>query len=170
MAEELADRVAHLTARLELIEAERDILATLHRYGHSIDYGEEAAWVDCFTEDGVFDVRFVSAAQAQPRDWGFGTPHPQGARFSGRDELRRYVARHSRAPAAWHKHFMVQPQITLAPQGGEARVRSYFARLDAVDGQRVIHAFGRYQDEMVHCPDGAWRFRQRICEIESLRA
>ena len=43
--------------RLAALEAERAILRTLYRYGHSIDYGLEQEWVDCFTEDGVFDVR-----------------------------------------------------------------------------------------------------------------
>ena len=47
-----------LEARLDTaLEAEREIVRTLHRYAHSIDYGDEAAWLDRFTEDGVFDIR-----------------------------------------------------------------------------------------------------------------
>ena len=49
--------VEELVRRLAALEAERAILRTLYRYGHSIDYGLEQEWVDCFTEDGVFDVR-----------------------------------------------------------------------------------------------------------------
>src|SRR5262249_35391909 len=43
--------------RLDALEAERAILDTLYRYGHTIDYGDEAGWVDCFTTDAVYDVR-----------------------------------------------------------------------------------------------------------------
>ena len=46
-----------IESRLALLEAESAILKNLYRYGHAIDYGDEEAWVDCFTEDGVFDVR-----------------------------------------------------------------------------------------------------------------
>jgi hypothetical protein len=57
--------VQELVKRLAALEEERAILRTLYRYGHSIDYGLELEWVDCFTEDGVFDVR-RGWAQAAP--------------------------------------------------------------------------------------------------------
>jgi 3-phenylpropionate/cinnamic acid dioxygenase small subunit len=61
-----------LEARIALLEDEQAILKNLYRYGHSIDYGDEEAWVDCFTEDGVFDVRATSSASSST-----GTPaHP----------------------------------------------------------------------------------------------
>lgn len=169
MTQETADRLADLTARLERLEAERAILATLYRYGHAIDYGDEAAWLDCFTQEGAFDVQFVTGGEAFGRARGLGTPHARGVRFSGQGELARYVSSHSRAPAARHKHLLVEPQITLAPQGDTARARSYFARLDEAEGQRVIHAFGRYHDRLVLSADGVWRLQERICEIESMR-
>jgi hypothetical protein len=67
--------VQELVRRLEALETERAILRTLYRYGHSIDYGLEQEWVDCFTEDGVFDVR---------RRVG-----PASARYEGRAPLWR---------------------------------------------------------------------------------
>ena len=42
--------VQELLRRLAALEAERAILRTLYRYGHSIDYGLEQEWVDCFIE------------------------------------------------------------------------------------------------------------------------
>jgi len=38
------------------------------RYNHAIDFGNYEAWVECFTEDGVFDGsagRFVGKAELQ---------------------------------------------------------------------------------------------------------
>ncbi len=45
-----------LLARVEALEAERDILDTMYRYAHTIDVGDSDGWADCFTEDGVFNV------------------------------------------------------------------------------------------------------------------
>ena len=41
---------------LALLLEERAILRLLHRYAHAMDYGDESAWVDVFTADGVFDL------------------------------------------------------------------------------------------------------------------
>ena len=99
-------------ARLALLEAERAITRTLHRYAHSIDYGDEEGWVDCFTEDGVFDVRSRH-------------PHQLKRLITGRDELRAFIARHTRAPELWHKHLLVEPAIDV--DGDTASCVSYLA-------------------------------------------
>jgi ketosteroid isomerase-like protein len=119
-------------ARLELLEAERAITRTLHRYAHSIDYGDEEAWVDCFTEDGVF------------------------------------IARHTRAPELWHKHLLVEPAIDV--EGDTASCVSYLAVVMEHDDMPVLRVFGRYRDRLERGDDGRWRFRERIAEIESMRA
>ena len=85
-----------LEARVALLEDEQAILKNLYRYGHSIDYGDEEAWVDCFTEDGVFDVRARLS-------------HQPNRVISGRDELRAFIQRHTRAPELWHKHLLIEP-------------------------------------------------------------
>ena len=41
--------LSDLHRRLQLLEDERAILATLYRYAHCIDYGLNAEWVDLFT-------------------------------------------------------------------------------------------------------------------------
>lgn len=135
--------------------AERQILDTLHRYCHSIDYGREDDWLDCFTEDGAFDVR---------RRVG-DTP---SRRHQGRAELARFIAGHTRSPDHWHKHLVMAPRISV--HGDEATVSSYFTRLDAnEDGEPVVHAFGRYRDRLVRCRDGRWRFTERVAEVEAAR-
>jgi SnoaL-like protein len=145
--------VQELVRRLAVLEAERAILRALYRYGHSIDYGLEQEWVDCFTEDGVFDVR---------RRVGLAS-----ARYEGRAALAAFIAQHTRAPGRYHKHMLMEPVISV--NGDQATVQSYFTRLDATrDGRPFIRAFGRYVDRMVQEVDGAWRFKERIAEVESV--
>ena len=142
-----------LEATITVLMAERCVLQTLYRYGHSIDYGLEKEWVDCFTANGVFEVR------GQTGD----IPNRS---YQGREELARFVAHHTRAPDRWHKHLLIEPQITV--DGASAKVRSYFTRLDSTDeGKPFVHAFGRYRDELVREADGCWRFTERIAEVEA---
>jgi ketosteroid isomerase-like protein len=143
-----------LEARVALLEAERAVLKTLHRYGHAIDYGDEEAWVDCFTEDGVFDIRARLS-------------HQPNRIVSGRDELRAFIARHTRAPELWHKHLLVEPVIEV--DGDTATCSSYLAVVMEHDDEPLLRVFGRYRDRLVRCPDGRWRFLERIAEVESMR-
>ena len=46
-----------MSERLQALEDERAILETLYQYGHAMDYGPDADFVDCFTPDGLWDVR-----------------------------------------------------------------------------------------------------------------
>lgn len=140
----------HLKTMLD----ERAILRTLYTYGHAIDYGEEARWVDCFTEDGVFHVEFAG-----------NTP---SMRFEGRAALAAFVADHPCAPEALHKHLLLNPLIDV--QGDEAKVASYFQMLLEIDGLPETYCFGRYLDRMRRCADGVWRFVERKAEVQSRRS
>ena len=146
--------LADLTARLALLEDERAILRTLHAYGHAIDYGDEAAWVDCFAEDGVFDVRAR-------------LPHQPNRLIQGRDELRAFISGHTRAPELWHKHLLIEPIIEV--DGDSATCVSYLAVVMEQEDEPVLRVFGRYRDRLVRCPDGRWRFLERVAEVESMR-
>ncbi len=146
-----------LTRRLAALEAERGVLATLYRYGHALDYGAEADWVDCF----------AAAAHYEVRERGAGTTDSVRS-YDGRDELAAFAAGHTRAPERFHKHLVADPLIAV--DGDRAVVTSYFLRLDDVGGERVVYAFGRYHDELVRCADGRWRLAVRIAEVESRRA
>lgn len=145
-----------LEARLERLEAEREIVQTLHRYAHSIDYGDEEAWLDCFTEDGVFDIRSRHAHQLKRR-------------ISGREELRTFIAGHTRAPELWHKHLLVEPLVDMTGSH-TATCRSYLAVVMDHEDVPILRVFGRYRDTLERGADGRWRFRERIAEIESMRA
>ena len=135
--------------RLRRLEDEKAILDTLYAYGHGLDYGDEDAWIDCWTEDAELD-------------W------PGRAFMRGHAQLRAGFRAHTHAPALYHKHVVVEPMITI--RGDSATVLSMFARLDRYPDGPGIRAFGRYRDTLVRCADGRWRFTQRLAEIEAARA
>lgn len=132
--------------RLEVLEAERDILRTMYRYAHCIDYGLEKEWVDLFVEDAVYQ----RATQ----------------RHQGRAELSAFIAAHTRPPAKYNKHLLIEPIITL--RGDEATVVSYYARIDDGESGPFVFSFGRYHDRLVKCEDGKWRFKERLIEREAI--
>ena len=143
-----------LERRVALLEDERAILRRLYAYGNAIDYGDEDAWASCFAENGVFDIRTRLE----------GTPN---MKVSGRAELLEFVSRHTRAPERWHKHMLVEPQITV--DGDTAGSDAYFAVLMEHEEMPILRVFGRYRDRLVREADGEWRFLERIADIESMR-
>lgn len=151
-------------ARLAALEAERAVLANLSRYGHSIDYGLRDQWLDCFTEDAVYDLRYRPGLP--PRKFRGGTLTETGVVYRGQAELAVFIAGHTHAPDRWHKHMLMEPVVMLGH--GRATCQSYFARLDERPGEPRITSFGRYLDRLLACPDGRWRFEERIAEIEAL--
>lgn len=143
-----------LQARLTVLEEERSIQRRLYAYGHAIDYGDEDEWVDCFTEDGVFDVRGR-------------LPGHTALVVSGREALREFAAGHTRPPERYHKHLVIQPVIAL--EGDRATCTSYFLVVMEHEGRPVLRVFGRYRDRLVKEEGGRWRFEERVAEIESMR-
>ena len=135
---------------LQRLMAEAAITRTLHRYGHAIDAGDEATWVDLFTVDGEFQVRGPSG----------------GYTISGREELAAFASRHSRRPEAFHQHVVTQPVIDV--DGIRARCVSRFFVI-VMDGERpVVRTFGSYHDELERGDDGQWRFKVRRPEIDAV--
>jgi hypothetical protein len=142
----------NLVKRLELLEDEKAILQTLYRYGHCIDYGLEQEWVGLFMEDGIYEIRLR---------------HPGSViRKEGSQALAQFIAEHTRAPAKYHKHLLVEPLISLEGKN-QATVESYFLRVDEGEGKLHILAFGRYKDRLVK-HNSRWLFKERICEVEAL--
>jgi hypothetical protein len=140
-----------LEARLRVLEDERAITRTLYQYGHSLDYGDETAYIDCFTDDGVFEVRRRGKGDVR--------------RVVGRSDRETFVAQHSRAPEAWHKHMVLQPMIEV--DGDKARCVSYAVVLLDYEDRPAIKDFARYKDRLRRCEDGKWRFEERVAEAES---
>lgn len=159
--------VASLIARLSKLEDERDIRLALERYGHNIDYGLESAWVDCFTAEGVYDLRLRLALPELQNIFPFAVVDSGGVRFTGAKALASFVAVHSRPPGAYHKHIVVDQVIVLGPGPDQAQATSYFLRVDDLADRREVVAFGRYFDKLTRCQDGRWRFAERIVDLES---
>ena len=137
-----------LEERIQRIEDERAIQQTMYRYGSAIDYGSEDDWMNCWAEDAVL--------------------HWSKPPTRGHEQLRAAFHAHTHAPKVFHKHFVVNAQISVT--GDTATGESLFARLDSYpDGPQVL-AIGRYLDTFVRCEDGCWRFSERIAEVESMRA
>lgn len=144
-------------ARLDILEAERDITRTLYRYAHAIDRGEEEAWVDCFTREGRFLVT---------------SPDPQRAPIDvrGADALLAFAQRHTRPPELYHQHCLIEPIIDIDLAVGQARCVSYmftFMRWNGTDP--VMRTFGRYIDELSRGEDGCWRIVLRHAELDAVR-
>ncbi|MET0661056.1 MAG: nuclear transport factor 2 family protein [Steroidobacteraceae bacterium] len=154
--------------RLRVLEHERNILIALARYGHSIDYGRDADWVDCFCADGVFDMRVMRDPRAFDRDYGYGTRHELGVRFEGHQQLQAFISRETPAPETYLKHVVVEPVITLDADDRTAHVISYFLLTAESTSGPIVAASGRYLDTLVRCNDEIWRFRERIAEVESM--
>jgi hypothetical protein len=143
-----------LTRRLQALEDERAVIRTLHRYGHAIDAGDEEAWLACFTEDAVF-----RAGGRRSRETRFVV--------SGRDELRAFIAGHTRRPDAFHQHHVLEPLVTV--DGAAAECVSGFIVVMEHGDRPVVRVFGRYHDRLVREPDGVWRFAERVAHIDSSR-
>ena len=135
--------------RLRLLEDESAILQTMHAYAHCLDYGDEAGFMDCWHEEATLH-------------WS-----SRGAQ-KGHAAIREGFNWHTHAPAAWHKHFMVEPRITV--EGDRATVESMYTRLDRYEDGPKFRSFGRYRDVLVRCKDGRWRFMERRAGQEALRA
>ena len=144
--------MATVEERLKALEDKRDILRTMYNYAHTLDYGDEEGFMDCWTEDAFLGWSII----------------PGG--LKGRDRIREGFHVHTHAPDAWHKHMLAEPRITLA--GDTATVQSMFFRIDPYEssnGAPEIYAFGRYLDRLVRCQDGKWRFAERLVEKEAAR-
>jgi ketosteroid isomerase-like protein len=131
----------------ELLD-ERDILRTLHRYAHTLDAGDYAGFADCFTEDAVY-----------------GSTR-NGPMATGRAELEDFAKRYQHAPAAFHKHVVVDPLINV--DGDGASVRSYYFFIQDRPSGPFIASYGTYADRLVRGADGCWRLASRTIESEAM--
>ncbi|MEK7215962.1 MAG: nuclear transport factor 2 family protein [Chloroflexota bacterium] len=135
-----------LQERLQRFEDERDILQTLYRYAHTIDSRQAAEWADCFVEDGVFETRIREN----------GAP----ARHRGRAALTRFVEL-SQRPEALVQHGLMEPVIAI--DGDSATATSYWVMFrERGVSEPYLRGFGIYRDRLVRCPDGQWRFLERV--------
>ncbi len=105
------------------------------RYNHARDALDTAAWLECWTEDGIYEREDV------------------GQRLAGHEELASLFS--GGAPAGRH----VTSEHLIEVNGDTATQRCYLQYLDPANGHAVA-LFAIYEDELVR-QDGRWRFRAR---------
>ena len=143
-----------LRSRITRLEDERAILDTLHCYGQTIDSGQDRAWAELFTEDGVFLCvdRFGAVI----------------LREQGREALSKWVRDFKAGETLLMKHCVLAPVIAIS--GDTAEVVSQYANLVENQDRYApphIRFTGCYRDELVKHADGKWRFRQRISQTDA---
>lgn len=143
-----------LTRRVETLESESSIMKTLYRLAITLDYGDNAAWLDCFVPDAVFEMVEVNETDRVVR-----------VRHTSRDALAAFIPGHTHAPEHFHKHLVADPLIEV--DGDSARCTSYLTRIDKGENGPVFWSFGRYLDSFTKCDDGRWRVAERVIEVES---
>jgi ketosteroid isomerase-like protein len=142
-----------LKGRLRAVEDELSIARLLAGCAHAIDYGDEAASLDSFTDDATWEGKHLRSGKS------FILHH-------GRAELEEFFHGHTRAPQLYHKHFV--GDIRAEVSGDEASATSYsIFVLSGPGGIPALGGFGRYFDELRRCADGKWRITSRLAEVES---
>ena len=145
--------VGELADRLRAVEDELAIGRLLARCAHAIDYGDEEASLDSFTDDGTWIGRHVASGRTF-------------IEHRGRDELAGFFRHHTRAPHLFHKHFVSDVQVDV--RGDEASSSAYVVFVISGPGSLpALGGFGRYHDELRRCPDARWRISSRLAEVEA---
>jgi len=139
-------------------EIERAVRHTMDVYSHAMDYGQNEAWSDCFTDDAVF---LVNDAQQEFKEI---------YRVAGRAALDAYIAAYPRPPAVYAKHICTQV-LLRSDAPGVVVAESFWLAINSEGGpdggKPNVMAFGRYRDRLVECDDERWRFSERVCETEA---
>ncbi|MCS6924338.1 MAG: nuclear transport factor 2 family protein [Candidatus Binatia bacterium] len=123
-----------------LFEEKFAIQELIARYNHAIDFGNYEAWVECFTEDGVFEG--------------------SAGRFAGRAELQKFTEQFNtmRTNLPNVRHCVMN---TVTEVEGDTAVSSSYLQLVTTgkEGTKIVFT-GRYDDKLVKV-DGKWRFKER---------
>jgi uncharacterized protein (TIGR02246 family) len=134
-----------LTGTYEDREEIRDLYA---RYAHTIDNGRFDEWIECFTEDGVFES-------------------PRFGRHAGRDGLRRFAAIYKESLGG-AKPFHQMTNVLFTVHGERATGCCYLTYYHCKDGHAALSAAGHYTDSLRKV-NGAWRFESRKVTIDGAK-
>lgn len=138
---------------IAILLAEREINALIQRYCHCMDSGDEAGWVDCFTETAIFDVRNYKGEIVHIEN--------------GRDELARYIAGYPKPPDM-RRHLYSATLLDVDVGAGRATGESYWTLLaSGPDGGARLTAFGRASDVFVKGERG-WRIDRRFAVADAV--
>jgi len=141
-----------LEARVQRLEDERDIAATLALYGRYADSGDHDAFVDLFTDDAV--IRLLG-----------GTPsgaHGDSPEWVGRERIREYIddpTMHMKIEG----RCMHLPALNLTVEvhGETATADSCSLVLLREQEATVVYGAGFTRWKLVRS-DGRWRISERV--------
>lgn len=118
------------------IEDRLDITDFFNRYCYLVDDNEQEAWLDLFTEDGIFEVP------------GLGC-------MAGREKLRGLIQMVADGSGGNWRHQLTNILAQAGDQPGTAKVRAYGLVTDWRDGGKVS-TFNNYLCDLRKV-DGGWR-------------
>ncbi len=131
---------------IAILLAERDINAVMQRYCHTMDMGDEAGWVACFTDTAVFDVRNFAGELIHRED--------------GRGDLERYIAQYPKPPR-FRRHLYTSALLDVDVEAGTATGENYWTFFVCEPGEKPgVVAFGRSSDKYVR-EAGGWKIAER---------
>ena len=137
---------------IRILLAEREIAQVMNIYCQTMDAGEQQRWLDCFTDDAVYEVLL-----------------PNGSTFvdlKGRADFERFIAGYPILPG--HRHIYVTPVYAVDPDAGTADVSSYWMVIAGSAAGTKIASMGRVQDRFVKSQDGRWRMQARRVQTEGI--
>lgn len=122
------------------VEDRAEILDLAARYCHAFDLGDPNAWVECFSDDGVFET-------------------PGGEAVKGHKELREFVE-YFQFPQKLPAPMRHMPTaIAVDGDAVHATMRCYFSGWMLVNPPMML-CIGRLEDQLKKI-DGRWKFTRR---------
>jgi 3-phenylpropionate/cinnamic acid dioxygenase small subunit len=134
-----------LTGTIEDREEIRELYA---RYAHTVDNGQLNEWIDCFSDDGVFDS-------------------PRFGKHTGREGLRRFAAIYKESLGGARPFHQIT-NVIFHIEGDQASGCCYLTYYHCKDGKAALSAAGRYTDKLRKV-GGGWRFESRKVTIDGAK-
>jgi hypothetical protein len=147
-ADNMEARLAKLEARVRELEDEREIGQLLSRYGYDADCHRHEAWVDLFTDDGVFDLSASAGGKTNV------------VRLEGKAALADYISK-SRPANMWGKLMHCQGNNVVTHINGDEAVVDSYSVVIQNDGQKISLVSAGNNQWRLKKVGGKWLFKER---------
>jgi 3-phenylpropionate/cinnamic acid dioxygenase small subunit len=116
------------------------------QYSITLDVGDFERWLDCFTEDAVFDS-------------------PRFGHHQGHDGLRRFITRYKESLGG-ARTMHINANVSFQIEGERAVGGCYFVFFHCKDGRSSLGALDHYRDAF-RKEGGIWRFEKRAASLDA---